>query len=393
MIRFSFATNIRLLFPLDIGCILKMGKGLFEIGFVPPNLFFALSRPSRAKRSSVLAKRSGAPAGRVATPCGNPTTMKNMRSLCLVLIAGGVLLSSLAQTPAPKAAPEKTDHKSAFDKPTLEAYIRHLLLWNAQVKIAISDPQPGPVRGLKKVLVTGSYQQTTVDEVFYVSDDGRKIVRGFIYDIAQSPFEEQLKKLKTDLSPSLGTPGAKVVLVVFTDFQCPHCREFAKTLRENLVKTYPAEVRLYIKEFPIESIHPWAKAAAIAGRCVFRQDAKAFWDYHDFVFDNQDSMTLENLKDKVLEWAAAKGLDTLQLGPCIANRATEADIDRNIAEARALGINQTPSIFINGRPLAGAIPWETLKVYIDAELEYAKKTGAEAEECCSISLPGVPAKK
>ena len=241
------------------------------------------------------------------------------------------------------------------------------------MKIAISDPEPAAVRGLKKIVVTGTYQQTTVDEVFYVSDDGRKILRGFIYDIAQSPFEEQLKKLKTDLSPSLGTPGAKVILVVFTDFQCPHCREFAKTLRENLVKTYPTEVRLYIKEFPIESIHPWAKAAAIAGRCVYRQDAKSFWDYHDFVFDNQDSMTPENLKNKVLEWAAAKGLDTLQLGQCIASRATEADIDRNIAEARSLGISQTPSIFINGRPLAGAIPWETLKFYIDTEARLRQK--------------------
>ena len=323
--------------------------------------------------------------------------MKNMRLLRLTLVAACALLAALAQTPAPahvaKPAPEKTDHKSALDKPTLEAYIRHLLMWNPQVKIAVGDPEPAPIRGFKKIVVTGSYQQTSVEEVFYVSDDGRKIVRGAIYDVALSPFDEQVKKLKTDPSPSLGTPGAKVVIVVFTDYQCPHCRELAKSLRENLVKTYPAEVRMYIKEFPIESIHPWAKAAAIAGRCVYRQDAPAFWDYHDFVFENQDSLKPENLKDKVLEWAAAKGLDTLQLGTCIVNRATEADIDRNIAEARSLGIMQTPSIFINGRPLAGAIPWDTLKLYIDAELEYAKKTGAEAEECCSVSLPGPAGKK
>lgn len=318
--------------------------------------------------------------------------MKNMRMLRLALIAGTALLVALAQAPAPahKPAPAKTDHKSALDKPTLEAYVRHLLLWNPQVQISISDPEPAPIRGFKKVTVTGTYQKTSLDEILYVSDDGRKIVRGAIYDITLSPFDEQVKKLKTDLSPSLGTPGAKVVIVVFTDYQCPHCREEAKSLRDNLVKTYPSDVRLYLKEFPLEAIHPWARAAAIAGRCVYRQDAQTFWDYHDFVFGAQDSITVDNLKTKVLEWAATKNLDTIQLGACIDTKATDADVNRVLAEARALGVNQTPSIFINGRPLAGNIPWETLKYYIDAELDYAKKTGAEAEECCQVSLPGPP---
>ena len=322
--------------------------------------------------------------------------MNNMRILRLAPIAGGALLIALAQTPAPpaaKPAPAKTEHKSALDKPTMEAFVRHLLLWNPQVQISVGDPEPAPIRGFKKVTVTGTYQKTSVDEIFYVSDDGRKIVRGAIYDAALSPFDEQLKKLKTDLSPSLGTPGAKVVIVVFTDYQCPHCRELAKSLRENLLKNYPSDVRLYLKEFPLEAIHPWAKTAAIAGRCVYRQDAQAFWDYHDFVFDGQDSLTLDNLKAKVLEWAATKSLDTIQLGACIDTRATEGEVNRTIAEARALGVNQTPSLFINGRPLTGNVPWETLKYYIDYELEYAKKTGAEAEQCCQISLPGAPVKK
>jgi len=324
--------------------------------------------------------------------------MKNMRLSRLIPIAAVALLAAFAQTPAPakkapaKAAPAaaKTNQPSAFDKPTLEAYVRHLLLWNPKVEIKVGDPEPSPIKGLKKVTVTGSYQTTTVDEVFYISDDGKKIIRGNIFDIALSPFDEQVKKLKTDLSPSLGTPGAKVVIVVFTDYQCPHCKEEAKSLRDNLIKTYPSDVRLYLKEFPLEAIHPWARAAAIAGRCVYRQDPQTFWDYHDFAFANQDSITPENLKTKVLEWAATKNLDTMQLGSCIDNKSTDADVNRVLAEAHDLGVNQTPSIFINGRPLAGNIPWETLKYYIDAELEYAKAHGKDAEECCQVSLPGPP---
>jgi protein-disulfide isomerase len=85
--------------------------------------------------------------------------------------------------------------------------------------------------------------------------------------------------------------------------------------------------------------HPWAKAAAIAGRCVYRQDAPAFWNYHDFVFDAQDSLTLDTLKTKVLEWAAPKGLDTIQLGACIDTRATEgAGSTTGGCEVRAPGL-------------------------------------------------------
>jgi protein-disulfide isomerase len=317
--------------------------------------------------------------------------MKNMRILRVALLAGSALLIAFAQAPAPLAAQPasaKADHKSAFDKPTLETYVRYLFPWAPQVKVAIGDPEPAPFPGFKKITVTATYLTSSIDEIFYVSDDGRKMIRGTVYDIARSPFDDILKKLKTDLSPSLGTPGAKVVMVIFTDYQCPHCREEAKTLRENLVKNYPSDVRLYLKEFPIEAYHPWAKAAAIAGRCVYRQDAPAFWDYHDFVFGAQDSLTVDTLKTKVLEWAATKNLDTIQLGACIDKRATESEVDRNIAEARALGVNQTPSLFINGRPLAGSVPWETLKSYIDYELDYANKTGAEAEQCCQVSLPG-----
>ena len=88
-------------------------------------------------------------------------------------------------------------------------------------------------------------------------------------------------------------------------------------------------------------------------------------------------------RTKILEWAAGAGIDTLALGSCIDRRETEPEVDRSAASA-----NQTPSLFINGRPLAGNIPWEQMKAYIDWELEYSAKQVKAAEECCSITLPG-----
>ena len=323
--------------------------------------------------------------------------MKNMRMLRLASVAAITLLAAFARGPVPA----KSEKKSALDKATMEAYVRYLMPWDARIEVKVGDPEPAPMPGFKTVKVTGSYQKVSVDEVFYVSGDGQKIVRGAVYDVAQSPFADELKKLRTDLSPSLGTPGAKVVMVLFTDFECPFCKEEAKVLRDNLLKTYPSEVRLYFKEFPLDTIHPWAKIAAIAGRCVYRQNAPAFWDYHDYVFENQSAINdavkvttqpdLTQFRKKIVEWAASKNLDAVQLGGCIDNRSTEAEVDRTIAEARALRVNQTPSLFINGRPLPGNFPWEQVKTFIDLELERAKTTGAEVEKCCQISLP-VPGK-
>jgi protein-disulfide isomerase len=320
--------------------------------------------------------------------------MKNMRLLRLASIAAFTLLTAYAQS----AAPARSEKKSALDKATMEAYVRYLMPWDPRIEVKIADPEPAPMPGFKSVKVTGSYQKISIDETFYVSNDGQKIVRGAVYDVAQSPFADELKKLRTDLSPSLGTPGAKVVIVLFTDFECPFCKEEAKVLRDNLLKAYPSEVRLYFKEFPLESIHPWAKLAAIAGRCVYRQNALAFWDYHDYVFENQNALNdatkvtiqpdLTQFRAKIVEWAAVKGLDATQLGACIDNRSTEAEVDRSIADARTLRVNQTPTLFINGRPLPGNFPWEQLKTFIDLELQRAKTTGEEVEKCCQVSLPG-----
>src|SRR5438094_800620 len=193
--------------------------------------------------------------------------------------------------------------KSALDKPTLEAYVRHLFVWGPQIKISIADPKPAPIAGMLEVSVEASAGEAHQTEIFYVSKDGQKIVRGTIFDVAQNPFKPDLDKLKTDLQPSFGTPGAPVVLVLFSDFQCPYCKEEAKMLRSNLVSAYPKQVRAYFKDLPLEQIHPWAKPAAIAGRCVFKQNPNAFWDYHDWIYDHQAEITADNLRAKVLEFA------------------------------------------------------------------------------------------
>ena len=294
----------------------------------------------------------------------------SLAALCLALLSG------------------QEKPKPGLDKVALEAYVRHMLAVIPEVQVKIDDPKPSPVSNLEQVDVHFIYGQRSQDETFYVSKDGHKIIRGYIYDLSQNPFKDDLDKLKTSLSPSFGDAGAPVVVVVFSDFECPNCKEEAKTLRQNLPTAFPKDVRVYFKDFPLEQIHPWAKPAAIAGQCVFRENPAAFWQYHDWIYEHQSEITADNLKAKVLEFAqTVKDLDGMQLGRCIDSKATEADVDASIAQGRALKIDATPTMFVNGRRLIGNYPWPNLQQIINGELNYQKTAKNAGEKCCELKIP------
>jgi protein-disulfide isomerase len=286
-----------------------------------------------------------------------------------------------AAAPAPK--------KSALDKATLESYVRHLFVFNPQIQVKIGDPKPSAtLPGFYDVVVTASNGAASQDFPFLVSRDGQKILQGTVFDINQNPFKADLDKLKTQAQPNIGTPGATVVLVEFSDFECGFCKEEAVMLRQNLLNAYPKQARLYFKQFPLSQIHQWAKAAAMASLCIFHQNPEAFWKFHDWIFDQQTSITAENLKSRVLDWAkGVKEIDALKLGRCMDAKETEPEVERDIAEGRALGINSTPTLFINGRRLVGRVDWNTLRNIIDYEIEYQKTAkNAGEDSCCEVKL-------
>jgi protein-disulfide isomerase len=301
------------------------------------------------------------------------------RTLAFTVLMAAALWSA-------EKAPAK---KSALDKPTLEAYVRHLFVWGPSIKVELGNPKPSPLPGFDEVLVHATAGEASADETLYVSRDGQKIVRGTFFEIDKNPFKAQLDKLHTELQPSFGTPGAPVVIVLFSDFECPYCKEEAKSLRSNLVSTYPKEVRLYFKDLPLAQIHPWAMPAAIAGRCIFKQNPAAFWTYHDWIYEAQADITADNLKSKILEFVKGKEIDPMQLERCMDSKATQPEIDKSMAEAKALGVNATPTLFVNGRQLVGAqAAWANLRQVIDYEIEYQKTAKNAGEDCgCEVKLP------
>ena len=173
--------------------------------------------------------------------------------------------------------------------------------------------------------------------------------------------------LNIEHQPSFGPSDAPVTIVEFGDLECPSCRAEAPLLRELIPELFPGKVRIVFKDYPLESIHPWAHEASLAGRCIFRQNPQTFWKFYDWDYENQDDITPENLKSKVLGWAAGNGLNAAQLDRCIDTKATDEEVARNISEGRAAGVHGTPTLFVNGR-LSPSVRIPGLQEMIQKEL-------------------------
>jgi protein-disulfide isomerase len=311
-----------------------------------------------------------------------------MKALPILIATCAIGVAAVPPKPVPaKLAAAK---KSGLDKKTMETYVRHLFVWPNDVNIEILDPKPSDIPGFLIVTARASKGAAHQDERFYVSKDGQRMfqMQGNYYQFSKNPFEDQISKLKVESRPAMGTIGAPVMIVEFSDFQCHYCKEEAKGIRENLLKDYPKDVRLYFMDFPLEGVHPWARAAAIAGRCVYRQDPEAFWAFHDWIFEHQEEVTSDNLRDKVLEWAKSTPLKSDALASCMDNKLTDSEVAKSISEGQGLQVGSTPTLFINGRPLNGAVPWGELKRIIDYEIGYQSVEKNAGDNCgCEVTIP------
>ena len=301
----------------------------------------------------------------------------------LCLVSGAQAVFAASAEPLPNV-----------DKAKILAYLRYAEGWSEKVEAVMDAPKPSVYPGYAEVDVHLSFQGQKLDRIYYVTADGQRVISGVVYDMNQSPFKATLNKLDTTGAPSFGPESARVTIVIFSDFECPYCRDEAKSLRESLVKKYPKDVRVIFKDFPLEAIHSWAKKAAIAGHCVIEQNPQAFWPYHDYMYEHQKEISDANLDDKVLAFAKQQNLDALQLSSCIQNGATAKLVENNEAQGRALGVQQTPTLFINGRLVGGAVPFEQLDLLIQMELNRKQalahsETAKKDEKCCEVSLPGV----
>lgn len=284
--------------------------------------------------------------------------------------------------------------KSGLDKATLEAYLRHVELWRPDVAVMIDDAKESKeLPGFLDVAIHLSFNKVTYPaQHYYMSRDGKKIFRAEVYDINKNPFQSNLDKLDVKGAPSLGPANAPVTVVLFSDFQCPLCAQEAAVIHKEIPAAFPTQVRVYFRDLPLEQLHNWARPAAVAGQCVYKLNPAAFWDYFDWIYQNQTYIGLDNLNTKVQDFATEKGLDSMQFSRCIESKAGEPAVNASLAVANSLQLNATPTLFVNGRKLEGAVPWETLQALIKMEVDHvaaAASTVSKCEDACTVTIPKI----
>jgi len=163
-----------------------------------------------------------------------------------------------------------------------------------------------------------------------------------------------------------GSPSAPVVILEFSDFQCPYCQSAEPTLKKLLVK-YEGQVSLAYRDLPLQEIHPQAELAAEASRCAGEQGK--FWEYHDLLFQNQNRLH----RDGLMGLARDLKLEEKQFDSCLSSGKYKSQVEEDRQAGLRTGVNGTPGFFINGNIVSGNQPQDSFEKIIEAELAAKSK--------------------
>ena len=258
---------------------------------------------------------------------------------------------------------------SAETQKNIETFLRNYFALGPDIKITVGTPKEIGNSGLSEVAIDVKSPEGSDTVKMYLTKDGRYLLRGELNDLTSDPLAENIAKFKLSNAPVLGDPKATITIVEYSDFECPVCRSLHDVLR-GLLPKYP-QVKVVFKDFPLEALHPWARSAAIAGRCAYQQDPKAFWKLYDLIYDNQDIISASNAWDKMLEYAGRSGLNVDTFKSCMSSPQASGEVDGSLTNGKELDVRSTPTVFVNGRRINGADP-HALQQYIDYELAQQK---------------------
>jgi len=282
------------------------------------------------------------------------------------LLSAFSCFAQASKTPA--TAPSSVAPDQAQILKTTEDFVRDLYGWGPDYKLKVGPLKESDAKDFYEVPIEITFNDQMDNGEVYVSKDGKTMFRGEMFDMAKDPYAEDRAKLNIEGNPVKGPADALVTLVEFGDLECPNCRALEPILAAIFEKY---KVRLVFKDFPLEQVHPWAKTAAIGGRCAFIQSPDAFWKVHDAIYANQDTISPENVWDKLTDYAQQAGLNVDTFKTCMSSDQAKQAVEANQKDGLALNVTGTPTVFVNGRPVAG-LGLNALQETIEYELARRK---------------------
>ena len=303
---------------------------------------------------------------------------RNLANVLVLMLAAFTAATAQTATP-PKKAPAKASAgtraeapvSSATKLPTkeeVEAAMKRTFGYDPAITWEIVDIRPSAIPGLTEMLVSVNKQAPTH---IYLSPDHQSALVGNMIPFGTNPFAPARLKLQAADGPARGAATPVIYIVEFSDLQCPHCK-VAQPILEKLVTDFP-QVRYVFQQFPLPAtLHPWAMKAAEYSDCA-RTDNAAFWKYLDSIFENQGGIALATADDQLKSLATAAGLDATSIAACAAAPGTEARVKKSMQLGEALEVNETPTVFINGRRVLSiaTIPYDQLQALVQFEIDHA----------------------
>jgi len=279
--------------------------------------------------------------------------------------------------PAPTAAPAfpKPDPRNfTTDTPTkdeVNAFLHASWGYDPNRIWEVAAILKTPVANLSKVAVyigdkTGKEKPSAF--LFFVLPDGKHIIAGDdVYPFGAHPYADNRAVLQQRANgPYRGAASKDLELVEFADFECPHCKE-AQANMDKLAVDFP-KARIVFQNYPLERIHPQAKLAAEYGVCVAKAGGSdTFFRFAQAVYDGQEGLATVDGATLTLNSAVTKvGLDTGKISACAALPATSQEVENSVKLAQDLNVNQTPTLFINGRLVPiGGVSYDVLKKIVE----------------------------
>jgi protein-disulfide isomerase len=266
-------------------------------------------------------------------------------------------------------------------KSTLLEYVRKEYRLKGETNLTLSNDELAHNGCYRELVFEGKSSLKTWQITLYLSPDQR-FLTDELFDTTVDPIEEQRRQAATLMSglaqnkgSSRGPDQAAVTIVEFSDFECPFCRKFADLLDQALPEE-KGRVRVVFHHMPLSN-HPWARTAAEGAACAQLQSGDAFWKMHDQIFTNQASITPENVKSKLQEFArTVPGLQVANFQNCLQNEMSLGLILRDLDLASANGVNATPTLFINGNRITGVKDAKQLQQLITEAEKEANQAGS-----------------